>query len=389
VITSGLFWALLLVSVPVYWIVPVHWRLRFLAAVSFGYLSYLHAPSVCLMLGVSVLVHALAPRPGEARRRIALKWLVIGMVFFLAFHKYLPPLLVGLGPMMKIVAPIGVSYFSFKLIHYAVERGRGTFGEHSFSTYLCWVFLFPIFAGGPIERFEHFTRNQSERLDPALLAEGATRIFHGIVKRFLIAECWLEIMPTQDLLEQLPDLSGLDAWKYCVLTFLFAYLDFSALSDIAIGASRLFGLRIMENFHWPILAPSIGDFWKRWHMTLMQWCQTYIYMPIIGLTRKPYVAAYATFLTMGLWHAGTLHWVGWGLYHATGVALYQRWARFRRTRDWPLLNGRAWTVLGIVLTFLYVSGGSAFTSVWGTGSVYDSLRILAKMAWIDLPASET
>ena len=85
--------------------------------------------------------------------------------------------------------------------------------------------------------------------------------------------------------------------------------------DIAIGASRLYGFRIMENFNFPIAAWNISEFWKRWHMTLVGWIQSYVYMPTIGLTRRPYVAVYCTFITMGLWHGdlelaslGALSW---------------------------------------------------------------------------------
>ena len=108
-------------------------------------------------------------------------------------------------------------------------------------------------------------------------------------------------------------------WGFLALTYLYAYLDFSAYTDIAIGASRLFGIKIMENFNFPILAINISDFWKRWHMTLAGWCQTYIYMPVMARTRTPYAAVFATFTMMGLWHGATAGWLLWGLYHATGV----------------------------------------------------------------------
>ena len=71
-------------------------------------------------------------------------------------------------------------------------------------------------------------------------------------------------------------------------------------------------------FNWPWLASNMTEFWNRWHMTLSGWCRAYVYMPMIGLTRKPFLAIFATFMVMGLWHAGNLHWVGWGLYQASG-----------------------------------------------------------------------
>jgi alginate O-acetyltransferase complex protein AlgI len=287
-----------------------------------------------------------------------------------------------------IAVPLGISYFTFKLLHYAVEAGRGNIVDRSPTRFLAWVFLYPIFTAGPIERYDHFLRNCEDRWNGPLAAEGLHRIAHGLIKRFVLVE--YVILPlhgsltTPVLLASLAEVGTPRVWGYCILTFLHAYLDFSALSDIAIGASRLFGIRIMENFEWPILARNIGDFWKRWHMTLAGWCQAYVYLPMIGLTRKPYVAVYATFLAMGLWHAASLHWVGWGLYHATGVSTYLTWSRIKRRHEWTFLDHGALRHLGVVLTFLFVSAGSAFTSVWGHGSAWDSLRLLAKLCFVDL-----
>jgi alginate O-acetyltransferase complex protein AlgI len=164
-------------------------------------------------------------------------------------------------------------------------------------------------------------------------------------------------------------------------------MDFSAYSDIAIGASRLFGIRIMENFDFPILAQNIANFWQRWHMTLGRWCQSYVYMPMIGLTRNPYIAVYCTWLAIGLWHAGSLNWVFWGLYHGTGVAIFVAWGRFKRRKKWFFLDKIViLRYMSIPVTFLFVSGSGSFTAIYGHGGVYDGFRILAKLIFINLPA---
>ena len=127
--------------------------------------------------------------------------------------------------------------------------------------------------------------------------------------------------------------------------------------------SRLFGIRILENFNFPILAANISEFWKRWHMTLAGWCQIYVYMPVLARARSPYAAVYATFTAMGLWHGATAGWLMWGLYHATCVALYMAWARHARRYGWwrTATRGRA-RYLGIPFTFLAVSASYAFSS---------------------------
>jgi alginate O-acetyltransferase complex protein AlgI len=163
------------------------------------------------------------------------------------------------------------------------------------------------------------------------------------------------------------------------------YLDFSAYSDIAIGSSQLFGIRIMENFNWPIFAENISVFWKRWHMTLSGWCQTYIYLPVIGLTRNPYVATYLTFIAIGLWHSGTTGALAWGLYHGTGISVFGYWNRYRRRRKWRGLDRPYGKCLSIPLTFSFVSAGSVFFATDGVASPYGVLRVFAKLIFIDLP----
>lgn len=199
----------------------------------------------------------------------------------------------------------------------------------------------------------------------------------------VLAKVYLGYSVTE-LLEHLHALSPVTVWVFLVLHFLTAYLDFSAYSDIAIGASRLFGLRVMENFNWPIFASSISDFWRRWHMTLARWCQSYVYMPVIGLTRNPYAAIFSTFIVMGLWHAGALHWFAWGLHHALGVAVYTRWARWTRTRGWAFTAHWAWRPVATAITILYVSVAGAYTSTFGVAPFADALRIVARLAFIPI-----
>jgi alginate O-acetyltransferase complex protein AlgI len=386
-ITSGIYWLVLFGGVLVFWLLPQRWRLGFLAALSFGYLLSLDWQAGCTMLAFTLAAYFLASVPRQGAGRWLTPVVILAALAYLAWFKYTPGLLELLGqssPGARLAIPLGISYFTFKLIHYTVEAGRGNVANRSISSFLSYMFLFPIFTGGPIERFDHYLQNQEHRCCAADLFAGLQRIAHGLIKRFVLVEHLLQPMATRDFLAKLPELGMSDAWVYCILTFLAAYLDFSALSDLAIGSSRLFGLRIMENFNWPILARNIGDYWRRWHMSLVAWCQTYVYLPTIGLTRQPYVASYATFLTMGLWHAGTLHWVGWGLYHATGLVVFRAFDRTKRQRGWDFLNRGLWRFGGMPLTFLFVSAGSAFPSVWGHGSAWDSLRILAKLMAVDL-----
>lgn len=222
-----------------------------------------------------------------------------------------------------------------------------------------------------------------------MTVEGVTRIIHGLIKKFAIQ---LVLLPTifagasQDLqLAELGDISTVKLWAMGVYAYLSLYMDFSAYSDLAIGSSRLFGLRIMENFNLPVLSPNIGTFWKRWHMTLAGWCQSYIYMPVLGVSRSPYLALYATFITIGLWHAAAMNWLFWGVYHATGITVFQAWTRFRKRRKWTFLDHGLWKYAGIPLTFAFVSVGE-IASVEAVRTPYAVVQVLARLVFITLPA---
>jgi alginate O-acetyltransferase complex protein AlgI len=392
---SATYWLVLAAAVACYWFLPPGRRPAFLTLVSVGYLASLDLIGVAPLIGWTFVFWYL-------RHRIAAcgslsRWLVTGLVVSviaqLAYFKYLPPMaaLFQDGPIRALAIPLGISFITFKLIHFALETQRGTLPHHGFWDFMSWTTLFSIWTAGPIERLDHFIANRAETPTREVFAEGLTRIVHGLVKKFVLGLQLVTLFlgdaaSGEELLAKLHDLSTLEVWRFLIVSFLLLYLDFSAYSDIAIGSTRLFGIRIMENFNWPILASNPAIYWKRWHMTLSGWCQSYVYMPVLAMTRNPYCAVFAAFICIGAWHAGTWNWIAWGLYHATAVASFQAWTRFRRKRRWDFFDYPHLRYAGIVPTVLYTSAAGAFTTIQGVGVPYDGLRILAKLILIDLPA---
>nr|WP_272492199.1 MBOAT family O-acyltransferase [Octadecabacter algicola] len=290
----------------------------------------------------------------------------------------------------NLLLPMGISYFSFKLIHYVLERSRGMLPQHSFWEYFAWVFFVPIFTAGPIQRFDLFMNGRSSTWDNQMAWDGLTRIAIGLIKKFVLGAICLFVLEslnygsTGRLLNNLEDTSPLRVILFLCFCYLFVYMDFSGYTDIAIGTGRLFGLRIMENFNFPIFAPNIGNLWKRWHMSLASWCQSYIYMPTLGVSRSPYVAVFASFLVMGLWHAASWNWVAWGLYNAAGVAIYQKWTMTARKKKWRIIKTKAYSFAAYPLTFLFFAGSFAFTITHGEHGLYAALRILFRCFGIDI-----
>jgi alginate O-acetyltransferase complex protein AlgI len=390
------YWIALPLALGLYWALPARWRPAFLGAVSFAFLAMFETQTALILGLIALCVWGLtgAARPAGPLQRGVQAALVL-LVGALAYFKYLPALghLADGYDFSAILLPLGISYFTFKLIHYAVERGRGTLPPHGFADFWCFVFLVPIFTAGPIQRFDGFLAGRSPHWDRALAIEGLTRIAHGLIKKFVFGAAifWaiqkIDMGGVAGLVANLEEAGAARVWAFLILSYLYVYMDFAGYSDIAIGTSRLFGLKIMENFNWPVLAPNIGNLWKRWHMSLANWCQTYIYMPMLGVTRNPYIAAMASFTVMGLWHAASLNWLAWGLYNALGVAVFQWFGQTARRRRWAFVRTRVFAAVRYPMTFLYFAGSFAFTMTDRTAGIWGAVRLLAKAVGIDLPAS--
>jgi len=374
-IQSATFWLVLFGSAAGFWLLPVRYRYWYLGLVSLLYLISLEPVGVTILLAWTLIFFYVAPHAYRQKPRSALvlTGLVLSILSYLAWYKAVPAILAAWHPTSAataIIPPLGISYFTFKLMHYAIETARGTITDRSLDKFFAYVFLFPIFTAGPIERYDHFLAHLAPAPDRDAIAAGLTRIAIGLIKVTILAPL---ITPhnlpgnipasAHDLLAVAAHVSIWRTWAFVILTYLQEYVNFSAYSDIAIGASLLFGIRIMENFNWPVIATNISDFWRRWHMTLSGWCQTYVYMPVMARTRSIVLATIATFVLIGLWHGVALTWLAWGLFHAAGVTVYASWARVARRWPWYRQSRQnAYRFLGVPVTFAFVSASYAFTA---------------------------
>ena len=252
--------------------------------------------------------------------------MVLGVVLnlgLLAFYKYLDFVLcnvLGLPQLrLGLAAPIGISFFTFKSISYLVdtwkEKEKGT---RSFWELLLYLSFFPQVVAGPIARFRDFgPQLRSRSITVERTAAGIRRFIVGLAKKLILAGTLGNIVDTVFQLEGgVPDLRL--AWLAAISYSLQIYFDFSGYSDMAIGLGGAFGFDTQENFQYPYIAPTLGNFWRRWHISLSGWFKDYLYIPLGG-NRKGTVRAglnkLMVFTLCGVWHGAAWTFVVWGLWH--------------------------------------------------------------------------
>jgi len=230
-------------------------------------------------------------------------------------------------PLLKLVLPLGISFFTFEFIHYLVDIYRGDVPVHSFSKFHIFAAFFPTQIAGPIKRFQDFVPSLArlDRFDSALASEGLYLIGRGLAKKMLLADRLSPLVARGFAAAAEGGIGTPDAWFATLAFSLQIFFDFSGYTDIARGSAALFGFRIPINFDAPYLATSIADFWHRWHISLSTWLRDYVYIPLGG-SRRPTPAVVRnlliTMLLGGLWHGAAWHFVAWGGFWGLGLAAH-------------------------------------------------------------------
>lgn len=217
----------------------------------------------------------------------------------------------------NIILPIGLSFHTFQSLSYVVEVYRGKQkAEHDLVTYATYVMFFPQLVAGPIERPQNLIHQfyETHHFDSERITSGLTRMAWGFFKKLVVADRLA--LYVNDVYAVPQNFNGL---QLSLATFFFAYqiyCDFSGYSDIAIGAARVLGFRLMENFDTPYYSKSISEFWHRWHISLSTWFRDYLYIPMGGsrVNQLGWCAnILVTFAVSGLWHGANWTYVVWGV----------------------------------------------------------------------------
>ena len=327
-----------------YFMFPYRWRwLLLLVASYYFYMAW--RPVYAVLLVISTLIDytagiALGRATNKFIRRLCLVvsltsnlGLLFSFKYYNFFNSLLGDILGGFGmsspmPWLDVILPVGISFYTFQTMCYTIDLYLGREKvEHHLGRFALYVSFFPQLVAGPIERSRNllpqFSRNHD--FDPNRAVEGLRFILWGMFKKVVIAD---NLAGFVNAVYNNPEQStGLLPVLATVFFAFQIYCDFSGYSDIAIGAARFLGYDLMTNFKCPYKARSIGEFWKRWHISLSTWFQDYVYVPLGGnrvSVSRWAINIMATFLISGLWHGANTTFVVWGglhgLYYLVGRA---------------------------------------------------------------------
>lgn len=221
---------------------------------------------------------------------------------------------------LKIVMPLGISFFTFRLLSYVIEIHRGTMDPtKDFISFATYVAFFPCILSGPIDRPDFMEQFQKKRpFDYDTAVDGLRQILWGMFKKMVIADTCAVYVDT--VWGDFTGYNGSTLLLAAVIYSIQLYSDFSGYSDMAIGLGKLLGFKITDNFKYPYFATNVAEFWRRWHISLTSWVTDYIFMPLNMMFRNMkkfgiILAIMINMLVVGMWHEANWTCVFYGLYH--------------------------------------------------------------------------
>ena len=272
---------------------------------------------------------------------------------------------------------LGLSFLAFRSIDLIALCRSGRLQSLSLAQAVAYLVYLPSFVAGPVNRFASFAQDLKtppSKITSDQLQEIALQISIGIIKCIFLANFALyqSILYTPLSSEETTPIQVLVSLYFY---YIYIYIDFSGYSDIAIGLSRLFGIRLPKNFNFPFLATSIQDFWNRWHISLSHWFRDYVFFPLLrtisvkmpalpGMIGAP-ISIFLTFLLVGAWHGDGINWLLYGAYHGAGLAAWSLWSqmfnRFYPNCYQHLTSSFVYRTISAIITFNYVSLGLVLT----------------------------
>lgn len=317
-------------------------------------------------------------------RKIFLSVGIVGNVSLLGYYKYADFFISNINavfqtniPLLHLLLPLAISFFTFQQIAYLVDTYRGETEQYNFLTYALFVTFFPQLIAGPIvhhkEMVPQFASLKNKSLNFENIARGLFIFCIGLTKKVAIADTFA--VWANDGFLKYEILNSASAWITSLSYTFQLYFDFSGYCDMAIGIALLFNIKIPVNFFSPYKATSIQNFWRQWHMTLGRFLTKYIYIPLGGNRKgemRTYINIFLVFAISGLWHGAGWTFVIWGVLHGIASIINRLWS----TYGFRLPKFVAW-----LLTFLFVNATWVY---FRAESVAQANVILSKMFSIQM-----
>jgi alginate O-acetyltransferase complex protein AlgI len=261
----------------------------------------------------------------------------------------------ALVPVLHLVLPVGISFYTFKAMSYVIDVYRGEARPmRRFTDYMCFEAFFPDLVAGPIIRYAAMEEQMRVRQHTAdKFARGVMFFALGMAKKILVANPMGHIADTAFAAGPL---SPIDAWFGLVGYAFQIYFDFSGYSDMAVGLALMMGFVLIQNFDSPYKADSITDFWRRWHISLSTWLRDYLYIPLGGNRLGPgrtYVNLMTVMLLGGLWHGASWNFVIWGAIHGVMLAAERAQGKDSAYRRLPQAARVAVTFFVVCLSWVF------------------------------------
>lgn len=356
----------------VYFLLPRGLRNGFLLLASLFFYAWGEPRYVLLMAATITVFYALGIAIEKSEGRAKKLWLALAVgsgLAALAVFKYADfalenfNALTGMSiPLLKLALPIGISFYTFQSISYAVDVYRGdTKAQRNIIDFGAYVALFPQLIAGPIVRYVDIARELEHRQESwEDVASGAFHFLIGLGKKVLIANPLGELC---SIFRDSGEKSVLFYWLYAIAFALHIYFDFSGYSDMAVGLGRVFGFQFPRNFDYPYISKSITEFWRRWHMTLGGWFRDYVYIPLGGnrVSKGRWVVnILVVWMLTGLWHGAAWNFVLWGLLFAAFLML-EKWLPVHKL---PNALRHGYVLLVVVISFV-IFNAESLAQAWG------------------------
>lgn len=279
--------------------------------------------------------------------------------------------LTGLSvPLLGIVLPIGISFYTFQILSYTVDVARGSVSAQKNPISLgAYVAMFPQLIAGPIVRYSDIAEQLSNRTHSfEKISSGARRFIIGFAKKVLIANQLSELI---NVFKASQDKSVLFMWIYAVAYCIHIYFDFSGYSDMAIGLGKIFGFDFPENFNYPFISKSATEFWRRWHITLGSWFRDYVYIPMGGnRVSKPrwLFNILVVWMLTGFWHGAAWTFIFWGLFFAV-LLMAEKLCYLKyidKAKIWPHI----YKILFVTVSFVLFDSSSMSQALKNIGALF-------------------